>query len=94
VGLVIEVEAVADELFDFDFGGTVEAAVVGWAAALASLAIAAGTSAGALVRTAVSAWTISGTLSSWTRASSGAVFSGRAVFSVALRCWLIGHIRL
>jgi hypothetical protein len=93
VGLVIEVEAIADEFVDLDFGRAVEAAFASAISATVA-AVTTGTAAGysaALVGAAVSAWTISAR----TRASSaGAIFSGRAIFSVRLRCWLIGHCLL
>jgi hypothetical protein len=79
VGLVVQVEAVSDELVDFDFGRAVTEAA---ASMLASLAWSA-------VRAAVSSWTIAS--ASGTAASSRTVFSGRTIFSGLRGCRLISH---
>jgi hypothetical protein len=97
VGLVIEVEAIADELFNFDLGWAVtEGALVRGTSAIA--AVAAGAVA-AMIRATVSAfttWTISAgaTLTTGTRSAAcgtviacgsglafGATFAGRAILA-------------
>jgi hypothetical protein len=83
VSLVIEIEAVADELFDFDFGRTVEAAIVrGAVATITSVASATVVGASAAVASAPG---------STSTVTARAVFARRAVFSVRCGCRLISH---
>jgi hypothetical protein len=80
--LVIQIQAVADELFDFDLGWAVEAALSAMRRSIATIAT---------VATTISTGTAAAVASTGTPVpASAATLARRAIFTI-LRCWLVSH---